>query len=216
MFVRSGRLSGKRERKIEDQRTRGSTIRRCRCVHDSVREGTGFPYERRRLHVIVRPKNVQSHSLAVKGGGGTSGATACGAAAAAGACARAVRGFFGATRFLAMALRFFFNDFLAADFNSRVRIVFFVAALRFLGMGIPFVTGVIWRRPYNAYLRGGQTVGTGPTATQTLQTAKTNGRSPRGDRGVPTARNGFGKERIGSRIFIQRRSAKKVALQKKV
>jgi uncharacterized membrane protein len=76
-------------------------------------------------------------------GNGFSGATACGAVAAGGAAA-ANRGFFGATGFLATALRFFFVAFLAADFNFRVRIAFFVAALRFVGMGIPFVTGQIF------------------------------------------------------------------------
>ena len=38
---------------------------------------------------------------------------------------------------LATALPFFFAAFLPADFNLRVRIAFFVVALRFLGMGIP-------------------------------------------------------------------------------
>jgi hypothetical protein len=83
---------------------------------------------------------------------GFSGATTWGAAAA-------VRGFFVVTGFLATALLFFFAAFLPADFNFRVRIAFFVVALCFLGMGIPLVTGVTWHRSYNAYLRGGQTVG---------------------------------------------------------
>jgi hypothetical protein len=46
---------------------------------------------------------------------------------------------FVAAAFLAMALTFFFADFLPADFNFRLRIAFFVVALRFLGMGIPLV-----------------------------------------------------------------------------
>jgi hypothetical protein len=74
------------------------------------------------------------------GGGGTSGATACGTAGAEGACATAVRGFLRATGFLATALLFLFAAFLPADFNFRVRMAFFVV-LRFLGMGIPLVTG---------------------------------------------------------------------------
>jgi hypothetical protein len=44
-----------------------------------------------------------------------------------------------AAAFLAMALPFFFADFLPADFNFLLRIAFFVVALRFLGMGIPLV-----------------------------------------------------------------------------
>jgi hypothetical protein len=90
--------------------------------------------------------------------GGSSGATACGAAAAEGACATAVLGFFGATGFLATALRFFFAAFLSADFNFRVRIAFFFAALRFVGMGIPLSTSNMWHRSYNRYLRGVQVV----------------------------------------------------------
>jgi hypothetical protein len=82
-------------------------------------------------------ENAQSHSLVVKGEGGTSGATACAPATAGGASPAAVRGFFGATGFLAMALPFFFAAFLPADFNFRFRIAFFVVALCFLGMGVP-------------------------------------------------------------------------------
>ena len=54
-----------------------------------------------------------------------------------GASAAAVRISFVAAAFLAMALPFFFAAFRPADFNFRPRIAFFVAALRFLGMGIP-------------------------------------------------------------------------------
>ena len=109
------------------------------------------------LALSVRPRNAQSHSLVVKGGGGgTSGATACGTARAEGTCATAVRGFLRATGFLATALLFFFAAFLPADFNFRVRIACFFAALRFLGMGIPLVTGSTWCRSYDAYLQRGQ------------------------------------------------------------
>jgi hypothetical protein len=94
----------------------------------------------------------------VKGEGGTSGATACAPATAEDASPAAVRGFFGATGFLAMALPFFFAAFLPADFNFRFRIAFFFVALRFLGMGIPLVTEATSCRSYNAYLRGGQMV----------------------------------------------------------
>ena len=82
--------------------------------------------------------------------GGTYGATACAPATAGGS--------FVATAFPAKALRFLFAAFLSADFNFRVRIAFFFAALRFVGMRIPLVKGVIWRRSYNAYLRGVQVV----------------------------------------------------------
>jgi len=99
----------------------------------------------------------RSYSLILAGG--SSGATACGAAAAEGACVTAVCGFFVATGFLATALRFFFASFLPADFNFRVRMAFFVVALRFVDMDIPLVTGITWHRSYNAYLRGGQTIG---------------------------------------------------------
>ena len=75
--------------------------------------------------------------------GGTSGATACAPTTAGGS--------FVATAFLATALRFFFAAFLSADFNSRVRIAFFFAELRFVGMGIPLSTSNIRRLSYNAY-----------------------------------------------------------------
>jgi hypothetical protein len=68
--------------------------------------------------------------------GDTSGATACAPATAGGASAVA-DGSFVAPVFLATALRFLFAAFLSADFNFRVRIAFFFAALRFVGMGIP-------------------------------------------------------------------------------
>jgi hypothetical protein len=46
-----------------------------------------------------------------------------------------------AAAFLIVALRFLvFAAFLPADFSFRVRAVFFAAELRFVGMGIPFVT----------------------------------------------------------------------------
>jgi hypothetical protein len=54
-----------------------------------------------------------------------------------GTSAAAVVVSFVAAAFLATALPFFFAAFLPADFNLRVRIAFFVAALRFLRMGIP-------------------------------------------------------------------------------
>jgi hypothetical protein len=75
--------------------------------------------------------------------GGASGATA-------GAAEAAVRSFFVATAFLATALRFFFATFLPADFTFRFRIAFFCIELRFVGMGIPFVTEVKWWCSYNA------------------------------------------------------------------
>jgi hypothetical protein len=104
--------------------------------------------------------------------GSTSGPTACALATAGGASAATTRSLLVATAFLAGTLRFFvfaaflpaafsfpvLAAFLSADFNSRVRIAFFFAALRFVGMGIPLVKGVIWRRSYNAYLRGVQVV----------------------------------------------------------
>jgi len=67
----------------------------------------------------------------VKGGGGTSGATAC-------ASATAVRSFFGAIGFATTALRF--AAFPPADFNFRVRMAFFVVALCLVDMDIPPVT----------------------------------------------------------------------------
>jgi hypothetical protein len=70
----------------------------------------------------------------------------------------AVRTFFMATDFLAMALRFFFAVFLLADFIFRVRIAFFCIELRFVGMGIFLSTSNIWYRPYNPYFRGVQVV----------------------------------------------------------
>ena len=63
--------------------------------------------------------------------GGTSGATTCAPATAGDS--------FVATAFLATALRFLFAAFLPADFNFRVRIAFFFAALRFVDMGIPLL-----------------------------------------------------------------------------
>lgn len=60
--------------------------------------------------------------------------------------------------FLAMALPFFFAAFLRADFNFRLRIAFFVVALRLPDMGIPFVTAITGRRSYDAYLRCTQVV----------------------------------------------------------
>jgi hypothetical protein len=80
--------------------------------------------------------------------GGISGATACAPATAGDS--------FVATTFLATALRFFFAAFLSADFKFRVRIAFFFAALRFVGMGIFLSTSNMWHRPYNRYLRGVQ------------------------------------------------------------
>jgi hypothetical protein len=88
---------------------------------------------------------------------GTSGATAC-APATAGDASAAADGSFVATAFLATALRFLFAAFLSADFNFRVRIAFFFAALRFVGMGIPLSTSNMWHRSYNRYLRGVQVV----------------------------------------------------------
>jgi hypothetical protein len=42
-----------------------------------------------------------------------------------------------------MALAFFLAAFLPADFNFRLRMAFFVVALRFLGMGnLPFNRGL--------------------------------------------------------------------------
>ena len=42
-----------------------------------------------------------------------------------------------------MALSLFFAAFLPADFNFRLRMAFFVVALRFLGMGdLPFNRGL--------------------------------------------------------------------------
>ena len=118
--------------------------------------------------------------------GGTSGATACAPATAgvllrqqaallAGTTCPSVAtagGFLVAAAFQAAALRFLvFAVFVPAAFslwvlaaflpttlNFRVRTAFFFAALRFVGMGIPLVTGVIWRRSYNAYLLGVQGV----------------------------------------------------------
>ena len=59
--------------------------------------------------------------------GGASGAAAC-------SC-------FGATTFLGAARRFLvFAAFLPAALDFRVRAAFFAAKLRFVGMGIPFVT----------------------------------------------------------------------------
>ena len=89
-----------------------------------------------------------------------------------GAPAAAGRSFLVATAFRAGASRFLvFAAFLPAAFSFRVlaaflpadldfpvRAAFFAAALRFLGMGIPLLTGVTWRRSYNAYLRGVQVV----------------------------------------------------------
>jgi hypothetical protein len=72
--------------------------------------------------------------------------------------AAAGRSFFVATAFLATALRFFFAAFLSADFNFRVRIAFFFAALRFVGMGIFLSSSNMWHRPYNPYLRCVQVV----------------------------------------------------------
>jgi len=80
--------------------------------------------------------------------GGTSVATACAPATAGGS--------FVATTFLATALRFLFAAFLSADFNFRVRIAFFFAALRFVGMGIFLSTSNMWHRSYNRYLRAVQ------------------------------------------------------------
>jgi len=47
-----------------------------------------------------------------------------------------------AAAFLAIALLFFFAAFLRADFNFRLRIAFFVVALRLPDMGIPLVTAI--------------------------------------------------------------------------
>jgi hypothetical protein len=81
--------------------------------------------------------------------GGVSGATASVPAAG-------VRSLFVAIGFLVTARRFFFAAFLPADFNFRVRIDFFFAALRFVGMGIFLSTSNMWHRPYNLYVRGYQ------------------------------------------------------------
>jgi hypothetical protein len=64
--------------------------------------------------------------------------------------AAAGRSFFVATAFLATALRFFFAAFLPADFRFRVRIAFFVDALRLGGMGIFLSMSNMWHRSYNA------------------------------------------------------------------
>jgi hypothetical protein len=109
-----------------------------------------------------RSKNAKSHSLAVVGGtsavvGGTSGGTTCTSAATA-------RGFLLDAVFQAAALRspvaaacvpaaFSFRvlaAFLPVDFNLRGLAGFFAFELRFVGMGIPLVNGVRWRRSYNA------------------------------------------------------------------
>jgi hypothetical protein len=72
--------------------------------------------------------------------------------AAGGTSSSAACGFFVATAFLAVALRFLvFAAFLPADFNFRVRGAFFVAKLRFVDMGIPLWLSNIWHRPYNRY-----------------------------------------------------------------
>ena len=92
-------------------------------------------------------KNAQSHSFVLAGA--SSGATAR-------APATAVFGFVGVTVFLANALRFFFAAFLSADFNFRVRIAFFFAALRFVGKGIFLSTSNLWHRPYDRNLRSVQ------------------------------------------------------------
>jgi hypothetical protein len=96
--------------------------------------------------------------------GGTSVGTACAPATVGGASAAAGRSFLVATAFLAGAFRFLvfaaflpvafsfrvLAAFLPATLNLRVRAIFFAAKLRFVGMGIPLVTRVIWRRSYNA------------------------------------------------------------------
>ena len=106
------------------------------------------------------------------GAGGTSGATACAPATVGGASAAAGRSFLVATAFLAGASRFLvfaaflpvafsfrvLAAFLPADLDVPVRTAFFAAELRFVVMGIPLVTRVIWRRSYNAYLRRVQVV----------------------------------------------------------
>src|SRR5713101_5170715 len=103
---------------------------------------------------------------------GTSAGAACTSVGTTCNSAAAARGFLVAAAFQAAALRFLvFAAFVPAAFsfrvlaafspttlNSRVRADFFAAELRFVGMGIPFVTGVIWRRSYNAHLRGVQVV----------------------------------------------------------
>jgi hypothetical protein len=65
----------------------------------------------------------------------------------------------GAAAFVTAGRRFFvFAAFIPADFDFRLRAAFFAFAFRFVGMGIPFVTGATRRRPYTAYLRGIQVV----------------------------------------------------------
>ena len=82
---------------------------------------------------------------------GTSAGVACTSAGTICTSTAAARNFLVATAFLAAALRFLvFAAFLPADLSFRVRAAFFAAKLRFVGMGIPLVTGVIWRRSYNA------------------------------------------------------------------
>jgi hypothetical protein len=59
--------------------------------------------------------------------------------------------FFVVTAFRAAALRFFVRAaFMPADLDFRVRAAFFAAKLRLVGMSIPLMTGVTWRRFYNA------------------------------------------------------------------
>ena len=83
------------------------------------------------------------------------GRTSVGAACGSGAT---VRSFLVATAVLATAFRFFFAAFLPADFIFRVRIAFFVAALRFLAIRIFLSTSNMWQRTYNRYLRAVQVI----------------------------------------------------------
>ena len=68
--------------------------------------------------------------------------------------AAAVRSFFVATAFLVTARRFFFAAFLPADFIFRVRIAFFVAALRFLAMGIFLSTSNMCTARIRQHMKG--------------------------------------------------------------
>src|ERR1700686_4124076 len=101
-----------------------------------------------------------------------------GVSAAVGGASAAADGSFVATAFLATALRFFFAAFLSADFNFRVRIAFFFAALRFVGMSIPLSTTNLWHRPYNRYSRGVQVAHCGQGKSPLTPLPESNLQSP--------------------------------------
>jgi hypothetical protein len=110
-------------------------------------ESASFGYGQQSIEKRHQPARRIPKSHSVVNVGRTSVGAACTPAAA-------VRSFFVASAFLATALRFFFAAFLPADLNFRVRIAFFVSALRFLGMGIPLWTSKISHCPYHRNLRG--------------------------------------------------------------